>query len=205
LIRINLLPSTASRARGSAIPSASRSAAAGAALLLCTIAGVGFLHWRTRQQTASVNARIARSERDLAQLKDAAKLVDRTVARKTELSQQLATIDRLRAAQRRPVSMLAAISRSLLDDLWLLELDQRGSTIQLDGRSASLDSVTSFAERLQSSGTFDRPVEILTTRVESIDERPVVRFALKLQAVGTAAAAAPTPPVRRPAAARKGN
>jgi Tfp pilus assembly protein PilN len=204
MIRINLLSSTSTASRGVAIPAANRSTLAGAALLLCTIAGVGFLHWRIGQQTASVNARIARQERDLAHLKDAATLVDHAVARKSELSEKLATIDRLRAAQRRPVSMLAAISRSLPDDLWLLELDGRGSTIQLDGRASSLVSVTGFAERLQSSGIFDRPVEILTTRMESIDAIPVVRFALKLQAYGTAAAEAAPAPKRPAVPARKG-
>jgi type IV pilus assembly protein PilN len=206
MIRVNLLSSTSPASRGVAIAAASRSTLAGAAIVLCTLAGVGFLHWRIGQQTAAVNARIARNERDLAHLKDAARLVDRAVARKSELSEKLATIDRLRAAQRRPVSMLAAISRSLPDDLWLLELDERGSTIQLDGRASSLASVTGFAERLQSSGTFDRPVEILTARTESIDEMPVVRFALKLQAYGTAAAAEAAPAPKPPAVpGRKGS
>jgi hypothetical protein len=62
--------------------------------------------------------------------------------------------------------------------------------VQLDGRATSLTAVTDFVERLQSSGLFDRPVEILSTSVELVDETTVLRFAVRAQATGTNAAAA---------------
>ena len=194
MIRVNLLASGAPSPRRALVPDISRAALAGVMLLLCTVGGLGYWWWSLGRQAVVVDARIAQSERDLVRLRDAAKLVDRAVARKTELSEKLALIERLRADQRGPVTMLSTISRSLSDGLWLMELNQRGNSIQLEGRASSLTSVTDFAERLQNSGVFDRPVEIVTTSMELVDELSVVRFALKAQAFGTtppAAAAAP--------------
>jgi hypothetical protein len=61
----------------------------------------------------------------------------------------------------------------------------------------SLTSVTDFVERMQSSGLFKHPVEILTTASEVVEEANVVRFSIKAEAVPTttvpAAPAATTP------------
>src|SRR6185436_9016270 len=109
-------------------------------------------------------------------------------ARKTELAERLGVIERLRAAKRAPVSLLETLSRSLPDGLWLLEVKQTGRSVQVDGRAMSISAVTDFTERLQNSGVFDRPVEILTTSSETLEETPVVRFSVKADVV------APQPP-----------
>jgi hypothetical protein len=92
----------------------------------------------------------------------------------------------------------ATVSRSLPEGLWLLEIKQAGSSVQIDGRATSLTAVTDFTERLQSSGYFKRPVEIIATGTEAIEEKDVVRFTVKADpvpsqpaagAAGTAAAA----------------
>lgn len=197
MIRINLLASS-TRPRREVLPAPQRAGFAGALLLLGTLAGVGYWWWDLGLQTTSLDTRIARGERDLSRLKEASKLVDRAMARKAELSEKLALIERLRSAQRGPVSLLSTVSRSVPDGLWLMELTQRGPAVQLEGRAVSLTAVTDFIERLQNSGVFDRPVEIVSTGMEIIDESSVVRFAVKAQAAGTAAAAAAqTPPARK--------
>jgi type IV pilus assembly protein PilN len=154
-------------------------------MLVGTLAGVGLWWWDLGRETTALNARITRSVADLERLKGTAKLVDRAIARKAELSEKLALIDRLRVAQHGPVNLLATLSRSLPDGLWLMELTQKGNTVQVEGRAASLTAVTDFAERLQNSGTFDRPVEIITTSMEPADDFSVVRFAIRAQALGT--------------------
>ncbi len=66
--------------------------------------------------------------------------------------------------------------------------------MQIDGRATSITAVTDFTERLQSSGFFKRPVEILSTGTETIEETDVVKFSVKAEPVpsqpapGTAAA-----------------
>jgi type IV pilus assembly protein PilN len=184
VIKINLLDAGPA-AKRSWLPIGQRSALVGLVALLCTGAGVGGWWWSITRDAADLQSRIARSEVDLERFKKAAKLVDRAMARKAELAEKISLIDRLRAAQRGPVNMLSTVNRSLPDGLWLMELNQRGNSVQLEGRATTLTAVTDFAERLQVSGIFDRPVEIVTTSMENVDEASVVRFALKAQAFGT--------------------
>jgi Tfp pilus assembly protein PilN len=200
MIRVNLL-ATSQVAKSPIAIAANRGTIAGMLLLLCTIGGVGAWWWNVNRQVAALDVRIAQNEADLTRLKDAAKLVDRAIARKGELGARLALIERLRSAQKGPVSLLSTISRDLTDGLWLMELTQRGPNVQIEGRATSLTAVTDFVERLQNSGVFDRPVEIVTTSMETVDESSVVRFAVKAQPAGTAAAAA----AAAAAQPRKGN
>jgi type IV pilus assembly protein PilN len=198
MIRINLAPPVATSSRV-VIPKGRRGSALGVLLLLGTACGLGIWWWMLSRQAVGVDARVARTERELLRLNETATLVNRAVAQKAELASRLSLIERLRAAQRGPVAIVTTIGRSLPDGLWLLELTQRGGTLQIDGRATSLTSVTDFAERLQSSGTFDRPVDILTTSMETVGDVPVVRFALKAQTLG----AEPAEPAA--VAARKGD
>ena len=109
--------------------------------------------------------------------------MEKTTAKKNELAERLNVIERLREAKRGPVSLLETLSMSLPDGLWLLEVKQTGRTVQVDGRAMSLSAVTDFAERLQNSGVFNRPVEILTTAAETFEETAVVRFSVKADVV----------------------
>jgi type IV pilus assembly protein PilN len=199
MIRVNLLAtSSAETKKRSLLPMPQRGAALGVAMLLLTAAGVGGWWWELSRETADLDTRIAKAEVDLSQLKNAAKLVDRAVARKAELSEKLALIDRLRSAQRGPVNLLSTVSRSLTEGLWLMEIKQQGSAVQMEGRASTLTAVTDFVEHLQNSGIFDRPVEIMTTSMETLDEYSVVRFAIKAQAAGTSAKEAAAAPSAQP-------
>jgi type IV pilus assembly protein PilN len=186
MIRVNLLAAgpTATKKRAFVAPG-QRSTVIGMLLLVLTIAGVGLWWWDLGRETAALDARITKGEADLARLKNAAKLVDRAIARKAELSEKLALIDRLRTAQHGPVNLISTMSRSMTEGLWLLELTQKGNSVQVEGRATSLTAVTDFVERLQTSGIFDRPVEIVTTSMEVLEESSLVRFAIKAQARGT--------------------
>lgn len=151
-------------------------------MLLVTGIGVGGWWWQVSRTHADVQAHIVSAEADLARLKNVAASVDRAVARKLELSERLALIDRLHRTQRDPVELLQVISRSVPDGLWLLELKQVGPSVQIEGRAVSLTALTDFVERLQTSGRFARPVDIVTTNMETVQDVSVVRFAVKAAA-----------------------
>jgi len=187
MIRINLLATANSAQKRSLLPVHQRGALLGFGMLAITALGVGAWWLELRRETSALDTRITKAETDLTRLKAAAKLVDRAIARKAELTEKIALIDRLRSAQRGPVNLLSTVSRSLTDGLWLMEIKQQGAAVQMEGRASSLTAVTDFVEHLQNSGAFDRPVEIMTTSMETLDEYSVVRFALKAQAAGTAA------------------
>jgi type IV pilus assembly protein PilN len=183
MIRVNLL----AQGPGAApprewVPREHRQALLGLGLLLVTVVGVGGWWWYLRHQLGETEVRIAEGEARLEQLKDAQKLLEAATNRKNELAERLALIDRLRAAKRAPISLLETVSRSVPEGLWLVEIKQTGTVIQVDGRAISLTSVSDFAEGLQRSGLFKMPVEILATTTEVVEENDVIRFSLKAEA-----------------------
>jgi Tfp pilus assembly protein PilN len=178
------------------LPREQRASAIGLIMLLVTALGTAGYWWHLTSQRAAADVAIAEAEATLTKLKNAATLLDRANARKAELSERLGLIDRLRAAKRAPVSLLETVSLSIPEGLWLLEMKQIGTFVQIEGRATSLTSVTDFTQRMQNSGQFKPPVEILTTTTELFEEVSVVRFAIKAEA---ALAATPAPVPAAPA------
>jgi type IV pilus assembly protein PilN len=195
MIRVNLLSTGPGAApQREWFPKEQRAAAMGLVMLLATCAGVGGWWWYLRHQSNAAELRIDQAQTKLEQLKDALKLVDLAGARKSELTERLSLIERLRDAKRAPVSLLETVSRSMPDGLWLTGMKQTGGAIQVDGRAMSLTSVTDFAEMMQSSGLFKMPVEILTTTTEVFEEQNVVKFSVKAEALKPVAPATPSGP-----------
>ena len=192
MIRVNLLATQAGEAPAREwFPREQRSAAMGLALLLVAAVGTGGYWWYLSSQRASVETRITDGQLELDRLNEASELVTQANARKAELTERLTLIERLRESKRGPVSLLETISNSLPDGLWLLEVEQTGTSVEIDGRALSLTSVTDFAQRMQNSGLFQRPVEILTTSSEVVDETGVIRFSVKAETI-TPALTSPT-------------
>jgi type IV pilus assembly protein PilN len=184
MIKVNLLATNPGAAPAREwLPRDQRAALAGLGLLAITAAGVGGWWYHLHREGTTIDAKVIASQAELTRLKAASKVVDQLTARKNELTERLSLIDRLRAAKREPVALLETVSQSLPDGLWLLEMKQTGPSVQIDGRATSLTAVTDFTERLQSSGYFKKPVEILTTATDAIDDIEVIKFSVKADAV----------------------
>jgi len=206
MIRVNLLQvKTEEPVRREWLPTEQRNTLLGTVLLVATFVGVGGYWWYLSGQRSTVQTQIDTAQAELVRLQRAAELVEEANRRKGELSERLTLIDRLRAGKRGPVTLLETVSRSIPEGLWLLELSQKGTTVTMDGRALSLTAVTDFAQRMQNSGFFQRPVEIRSTLIEVVEETPVVRFSVQAEAVtptvessasvSAAGAPAPTPSV----------
>jgi type IV pilus assembly protein PilN len=188
MIRVNLLstgPGTAPPREW--LPKEQRAAAFGALLLVVTAAGLGGWWWYLKSQKAGAEVRIDESQAKLDQLKEAVKLVDLAAARKSELTERLGLIDRLRDAKRQPVSLLETVSRSVPEGLWLTSIQQKAGFVTVDGRAMSLTAVTDFVETMQTSGLFKMPVEILSTTTEVVEEMDLVKFSVKAEPLKPAA------------------
>jgi type IV pilus assembly protein PilN len=201
MIRVNLLAVASGPAPTREwLPKEQRPAILGLGMLGASALLVGSYWFFLSSQKSSVETQIAENEARLVQLKEAAELVSQTNARKLELTERLSLIDRLRAAKRGPVTLLETVSAALPDGTWLIEVKQAGSSINVDGRAMSLTAVTDFAERLQNSGMFQRPVEIISTTSEVVEETGVVRFKVRAEAIApslptaTVSASAPQTP-----------
>lgn len=184
MIKVNLLAtSPGAAAPREWLPREQRSALGGVGVLMFTALALGGYWYYQSSQRAAIATQMAATQAELVRLKDAAAVVERTNARRTELGERLALIERLRASKRAPVSLLETVSYSVPEGLWLLEIKQAAATVQIDGRASSITSITDFTERLQNSGYFLRPVEILSTSTEAIDDVSLVRFVVKAEVV----------------------
>jgi type IV pilus assembly protein PilN len=184
MIKVNLLATNPGAvAPKEWLPREQRSALGGVSVLVVTALALGGFWYFQGLQRAEIETQVSAAQAELLRLKDAASVVERTNARKTELSERLALIERLRASKRAPVSLLETVSYSVPEGLWLLEIKQAASSVQIDGRATSITAITDFTERLQNSGYFLRPVEIMSTATEAIEETPVVRFVVKAEVV----------------------
>jgi type IV pilus assembly protein PilN len=212
MIRVNLLapgsqPAQRSWKRMFVIPPEQRAALIGLAMLMTTAAGAGLWWWSISLEHKRVDREIASAEANLTKLQEAARLMEKATAREKDLRERLALIDRLRGTQRAPVMLLDTISRSLAEGLWLTEMRQTGAMVQLEGRAISLSALTEFLDRLQLSGRFVRPLDIVTTTTETVADSTVTRFIIRgeVGAAVTAATAVPAAPAAANGNASGGN
>ena len=194
MIRVNLLAGGPGAAQPKvAVPVEQRGPLMGLSMLVVTFALVGAWWYYLSYQRASAEEGIGKAEARIEQLKDAMKLLEAARTQKAELQERLSVIDRLRAAKHAPVKMLQIFNTLLPDGLWLMEVKQAATAVQIEGRAMSQTAVSDFAKALQDSGFFKMPVEIITTLMETVEETNVFRFVLKAEP----AAGDPTVPARK--------
>jgi len=201
MIRVNLISVTPGQTPSRVwLPKEQRSAALGLVLLLGTAVLITSWWLYLRHERLTIEHGIMDAEVELARLKDVAQTVERATMRKAELAERIDLIERLRATMRAPMRLLETVSRAVPHGLWLLEIKQTGTSVQLDGRAMSLTQIPDFAKGLQDSGFFQLPVEIVSTNAEILDDVPVIPFVMKadMLGVGTTAVKA-SPAVTSPA------
>lgn len=184
MIRVNLIGGAEARrasgfSRFLSVPPEQRAALFGVTVLMATAIAVAGYWWSLDQTRRRLDAEIAVQDAQLVQLQEASRLVLAAEAREKDLRQRVDLIERLRAAQRAPVALLEAVSLSLPDGLWLMELKQTGASVRIEGRAESLTALTDFVDRLQNSGRFVQALDIVTTNMEAIGDTSVVRFAIR--------------------------
>ncbi len=184
MIRVNLIGGAEGRrasgfSRFLSVPPEQRAALFGVTVIMATAIAVAGYWWSLDQTRRRLDADIAVQDAQLVQLQEASRLVLAAEAREKDLRERVDLIERLRAAQRAPVALLEAVSLSLPDGLWLMELKQTGASVRIEGRAESLTALTDFVDRLQNSGRFVQALDIVTTNMEAIGETSVVRFAIR--------------------------
>jgi len=159
MIRINLL--------GQNRPNAARRAAdTGAALPLVFVAAgllLGglvlfylFHSWQT--QLAAETARIKTLQAQKTELEQIKLQVEAFEKQKQVLQQRVGTIEQLQRDRTGGQELLDEIANTVsrAENLWLTTLTKKGSTVTLEGASASLNSVANFITALKRSGYFQK-------------------------------------------------
>jgi type IV pilus assembly protein PilN len=203
MIRINLLAVERQRSKKSTrvlIPPAHRVTIGASAILLVTLAGIGWWFWSLHQTSARIDAEITKAEAETVKLRGVLAQVQKFESRKAQLQQRVGLIEQLRKGQAAPVHVLDKISRSLPERLWLTEMKQAGSEFAITGFATSLTALSDFVGNLETTKWFKRPVEIVDSQVQSDPKTgELVRFSIKATFSDPDAPATPAPAAKPPA------
>lgn len=182
MIRINLLSVDRERAQRKAKFQVGEKVTVACSLILVAAAlVVGWWFWSLQRASADLDQQIVDAERETQRLQSVIKQVEAFEKRGAQLQQRVTLIEELRKGQTGPVHLLDQISRALPEAMWLTDLRQAGADITIEGRCTSLNSLSDFVSGLEASNLFERPVEIIDSRVEaaSATSPELIRFSVK--------------------------
>ena len=197
MIRINLLGQTRPKAArrpvdtGAAMPLVF----VGAGLLFGGLILFYFYHsWQT--QLNDENKRIQQLQAQKTELEQIKQQVESFDKQKQVLQQRVGTIEQLQRDRTGGQELLDQVANTVsrAENLWLISMTKKGTSLTLDGAAASLNSVANFITALKRSGYFQK-VEIKDSKQ---DERSttVQTFLFTINAE----IAPNTPPAATPAA-----
>jgi len=182
LIKINLLSVDRERAKRKAKFQVGQKVTVGCSLILVAAAlVVGWWFWSLRRASADLDQQIADAERETQRLKSVIQQVTQFEGRRAQLQQRVTLIEELRKGQTGPVHLLDQISKALPEAMWLTDLRQAANDITLEGRCTSLNSLWDFVGALEASELFERPVELMDSRVEAATTSTpeLIRFSVR--------------------------
>jgi Tfp pilus assembly protein PilN len=163
MIKINLLDSVTDRARGIvdvekevSRPRTQLALVAGVAAFLL-LAACGFDWWSTSRKHAKLTDELAEQQRIAQQVKQIKEEKDQLEKKKKAVEARIDAIQRLRDGQRGPVAVLEEIRDRInnMPGLYLKSIEQKGSSLVIEGMSADEETVTRFGRSMEfSSGLF---------------------------------------------------
>ena len=161
MIRINLLGQT--RPKGARRPVDTGAALPlvfiGAGVLLGGLFLFYFYHsWQT--QLNDENNRIKQLRSQKTELEQIKLQVESFEKQKTVLQQRVATIEQLQRDRTGGQELLDEVANTVsrAENLWLVSMTKKGTTINLEGAAASINSVANFITALKRSGYFQKVV-----------------------------------------------
>ena len=173
MIRVNLLDTQATRRHGEIGWQLSLTLLA---LLVLVAVGARLYSAQSYQLTAQRDAQ-RRVAADLQTLQPLVKKAARLKAEKTELERKASVIGGLRGAQPQPARLLAAISQSLPEQIWLEAIRDTSGRLEITGRSSDNESIAAFMENLGAvpGAPFSR-VALVESKAGRLHGRPIVAF-----------------------------
>jgi type IV pilus assembly protein PilN len=170
MIRINLLgvERTKTRKLPTFTIQAQQLTIACSLVLVASAAGVGWWFWTLRQTAAQVETDIATAQQEQLRLQSVLAEVRQFEARREQLQQRVQLIEQLRAGQTLPVQLLDHVSRSVPEMLWLIDMEQKGDVLTIQGRANTLPAVSDFVANLGESPILTKPLDLADTQVETL-------------------------------------
>jgi type IV pilus assembly protein PilN len=170
MIRINLLgvERTKTRKLPTFTIQAQQLTIACSLVLVASAAGVGWWFWTLRQTAAQVETDIATAQQEQLRLQSVLAEVRQFESRREQLQQRVQLIEQLRAGQTLPVQLLDHVSRSVPEMLWLVDMEQKGDVLTIQGRANTLPAVSDFVANLGESPILTKPLDLADTQVETL-------------------------------------
>ena len=199
MIRINLLGGERQKkTRAVAFDAGRQLTLACTLILVLTVAGLGWWYWSLGQQAAQVDAELAAAQQEVARLQSVLNEVQQAEQRQQQVQQRVTLIEQLQRGQNTPVQLLDHVSRSLPDMLWLTELSQQNDQVTIEGRSTTLISVSDFVGNLGTSPLLLKPVEIVSSQVETAQVAGAPANAAAVEVINFTVQARIAPPPTEP-------
>ena len=198
MIRINLL--------GQIRPKASRRPVdTGAALpvlfigagLVLGVLVLGFLYYSWQQQLSTENGKIKTLQAQKTDLENIKQQVEAFDKQKQVLQQRVTTIEQLQRDRTGGQDLLDMVANTVsrTENLWLTTMTRKGTSLTIEGSSASVNAVANFITALKRSGYFQK-VEIKESKQDE-KNTAVQTFTFQLSAeISPPPAATQAPPPR---------
>ena len=173
MIRVNLLDTQAARRHGEIWWQLSLTLLA---LLVLVTISARLYNAQSYQLTAQRDEQ-RRTETDLHVLQPVLKKAARLKTEKAELERKVSVIGGLRGAQRQPARLLAAISQSLPEQMWLDAIRDTDGRLEITGRSFDNENLAAFMENLGAvPGVPFSRVALVESKAGTLHGRPIVAF-----------------------------
>lgn len=172
---------------------------------------LGFFYYTWERQLTEENNKIKTLQAQKTELEQTKQQVEAFEKQKAVLQQRVNTIEQLQRDRTGGQELLDMVANTVsrTENLWLTQMTRKGSSLSMDGSSASINAVANFITALKRSGYFQK-VEILESKQDD-KSQAVQTFTFQItaeiappQPVQARPANAPTPPATSKTPAKKG-
>jgi type IV pilus assembly protein PilN len=170
MIRINLLGQNRPKAAKSAVPlEATMQIIFAAVAIGVALSVLSITYFQQKKELDATNSRIASLRAERSSLQQIKMEVDRFEEQKGVLQQRIDVIENLQRNRTGGQEFLEMVATTVVhvDNVWLTSLNRSGNSIDIQGESASINSVANFITQLKRSGYFDN-VEIKAAQEDDI-------------------------------------
>lgn len=180
MLRINLLPTKASKKQATAKNELYLVAASFVVLLV----GLYAAYWFQSSEVDTLNGRIATAEAEVAALKKDVVRVEEFKKKAATLEQKLAVIDKLKKQKTGPAHMLDDLATILTDEpkVWLTKITEQNGTMTLEGEAMEHSNISDFQLALQRRSKFFRDVKLELVETKGRDGVNILAWRITCQA-----------------------
>ncbi len=172
---------------------------------------LGFFYYTWERQLTEENTKIKTLQAQKTELEQTKQQVEAFEKQKGVLQQRVNTIEQLQRDRTGGQELLDMVANTVsrTENLWLTQMTRKGTSLSMDGSSASINAVANLITALKRSGYFQK-VEILESKQDD-KNLAIQTFTFQItaeiappQAVQARPANAPTPAATAKTPAKKG-